>query len=382
MHNKRDEKEIKPLKTFSLDVLMNNLDGRNLEFYQAFFRNFSIIGQICKAQKVDIMHLLEKVIFYERYETSNTETRDLLISNRQLLCTGILLTNKQKERVGKIEYHTLKSAVMNKSMKELTKILELNFQHKFCSPNVLNALLHNVVNCINGLEVARLLLKYGAEANASLEGANVHVTSLYQAIEKGTTTDIANLLIEQGAKVSCRVLHFAIYHLNNLGTWSNNNLLHKQRFEVIKVLIPYVDNINKRILHSCTVSDCTGRQHEFELRLTAMHMAAHNINEELMQCLLSKGADINDANNALAISPLHFAIACVHHWHSSHIAFLVNKGADINAYSHFYTTPLHTAIYFGNIYVIKRLTDKDADCNIKRNGQTAQEHANTEGLEI
>jgi len=116
---------------------------------------------------------------------------------------------------------------------------------------------------------------------------------------------------------------------------------------------------------------------------TPLHFAAGwNLNVEVLQYLVSQGADVN-AKNCVGNTPLYFA-ARINSVDVLHI--LISHGANVNAKCSEWYTPLHGAAdYNSNIEVLKYLISQGADVNAKAGpfgfgvfGQTPLDVASTE----
>jgi ankyrin repeat protein len=101
---------------------------------------------------------------------------------------------------------------------------------------------------------------------------------------------------------------------------------------------------------------------------TALHLAAAGYRGEIVQILLSAGADPNDRQNHRASGPLHYAadgyISCGS-WSANPqvktIQCLLDAGADINAPDKNGATPLHRAVRTRSAAAVKCLLENGAD---------------------
>ncbi|WP_319803449.1 ankyrin repeat domain-containing protein [Wolbachia endosymbiont (group B) of Aporia crataegi] len=123
-----------------------------------------------------------------------------------------------------------------------------------------------------------------------------------------------------------------------------------------------------------------------EYGYTLLHYAAKNNNSDLVDLLLTKGADINAKDNS-GNTPLHLATL---NGKLQVVKKLLEKGADINAKDNSGNTPLHLATFMatlnGELQVLEKLLDMGADINAKNNrGSTplhiAAEHGHLEVVE-
>lgn len=85
---------------------------------------------------------------------------------------------------------------------------------------------------------------------------------------------------------------------------------------------------------------------------------------EVVQLLLSKGADVNtkDVNGK---TPLHYA---AEHGNARFARLLIANGAEVNARNHYSETPLCTAVIWGYKDMVELLIASDADVNVNARG--------------
>ena len=117
--------------------------------------------------------------------------------------------------------------------------------------------------------------------------------------------------------------------------------------------------------------DCTGVIYAGH---TLLHMASAAHQPELVQQLITSGADIR-AKNRRGAEPLHAAAVGnpnTPHWspeaQTATIATLLNAGADPNACNNDGATPLHRAVRTRCAPVVKALIDGGADVHLKNKG--------------
>ena len=100
---------------------------------------------------------------------------------------------------------------------------------------------------------------------------------------------------------------------------------------------------------------------------TALHYAAQNGHADVVAFLLDKGADVNRPNIA-GETPLHYAVGLPD---PAVVNLLLARGANPNARTTNGATPLRTATAFARLGSIKALLDKGADArDTSPNGQT------------
>jgi len=100
---------------------------------------------------------------------------------------------------------------------------------------------------------------------------------------------------------------------------------------------------------------------------TPLHRAAASGRTEIVEFLLSKGADINATlySNMGGWTPLHIAIT---NKRAGVVKILVNHGADVNARDYDYNfTPLHMAAIYRSVEITELLLSHGADVNAKAN---------------
>jgi len=96
---------------------------------------------------------------------------------------------------------------------------------------------------------------------------------------------------------------------------------------------------------------------------SALHLASFFGHREIVQYLLTNGADVNVlANNATKVRPLHSAVA---HNHFEISKALIDHGADVNARQQGGFTPLHEAAFGGSVDVAALLLEHGADTDAR-----------------
>jgi ankyrin repeat protein len=86
------------------------------------------------------------------------------------------------------------------------------------------------------------------------------------------------------------------------------------------------------------------------------------VNVEIIDFLISKGADLHTKDDVQGRTPLHMAVC---YENIDAIKILVSRGADVNAKDGTDKTPLHWAMYRSNVDVVKCLVSHGADVNAK-----------------
>jgi ankyrin repeat protein len=95
------------------------------------------------------------------------------------------------------------------------------------------------------------------------------------------------------------------------------------------------------------------------IQLAPLHMAAMLGNKEMIDLLLSNGAEIN-IKNPDGITPLQYAIFTERH---EPVKLLIEKGADINNKGFRGATPLHDAVLNNQKEIAEMLIKAGADVN-------------------
>ena len=224
------------------------------------------------------------------------------------------------------------------------------------SRNIPRSSLHNVT---------RLLLEYGADANARDNGGS---TPLHKAAYNGRT-EVVLVLLEHGADANARYnggltpLHEAAYngrtelvlvlleHVANIGAKDNQGRtpLHEAadhgRTEVVRLLLEHGAN--------ASAEDDQGR--------TPLHEAADHGTAEVVRLLLEHGANASAEDNRRR-APLHEAAYKV-----EVVRMLLEYGANVHAEDYLGRTPLHVAAQHGSIGAVRILFEHGADVNARSN---------------
>ncbi len=96
---------------------------------------------------------------------------------------------------------------------------------------------------------------------------------------------------------------------------------------------------------------------------TPLHEAVYYDQREIVELLISKGADVNTKDNK-GKTPLHYA---VENGHKELVELFISKGADVNARDNKGKTPLHYAVENGHKELVELFISKGANVNLKDN---------------
>ena len=239
----------------------------------------------------------------------------------------------------------------------------------------------HVASCFGKLEIVRLLLDHGADANAETDNGLklLHQVSfgLYKSKEDGVR--IAELLLEHGAEVDARSedhstpLHIACEY---------------GRLEIVRLLLDHGAEVNAEIVNGLKplheVSSGKYRSQGNGVRVaqlllehgadvntrrndhrTPLHAASHFGNVEIVRLLLDHGADPEaNAEGSMGSKPLHEVSYGKYRSQENGvrvIQLLLEHGADVNTRRNDHWTPLHVASYSGNVEIVRLLLDHGAD---------------------
>jgi ankyrin repeat protein len=219
----------------------------------------------------------------------------------------------------------------------------------------------------NNLPVAKLLIARGAD----VEGAGS--SPLSSAGENGDFVEMAQLLVENGAKVNVP---------SPTGWYPIQTAAGRGNIKVTTYLLARGANPNAAdragftALHSAAGSDYGYSTAEALLRhganpnaknmhgSTALHQAASQGAIKVMELLLANRADVNAGNND-GYTPLHGAVSYgKNDTRKSAVKILLERGANPNAKtSRDGETPFHKAVSRGDIEIVRLLIDYGADVN-------------------
>jgi len=135
-----------------------------------------------------------------------------------------------------------------------------------------------------------------------------------------------------------------------------------QPFEIIfeAVECGTIQEVKRYIKNSTDFSTINGRyeHHLYHYSPTLLHLAARNPSVEVLQYLVSQGADVNAKNNK-GDTPLH--CAAIYNPSVEVLQYLVSQGADVNAKNKYGGTPLYNAASNHNDAILKYLVSQGAD---------------------
>jgi ankyrin repeat protein len=239
--------------------------------------------------------------------------------------------------------------------------------------------LHLASHCAK-LEMARLLLDHGANANAEdnlLRTPLHHVTGGQHAVEEDAIR-VSQLLIERGADLNAQDIRCE----TPLHSASSSG-----RLGLVRVLLAHVavrndqdqgpsqlgsegENSPQNILHSVDTFP-TERGVEVDARKTddwtPLHLAAYFGRPEVTRALLDYGASANAVND-VGETPLYVASRGVYQSQDDGVyiaRLLLERGGNVNTQTKDHWTALHAASYFGKPEIVRTLLDQGANANVK-----------------
>ena len=247
--------------------------------------------------------------------------------------------------------------------------------------------LHNASHTLD-LEMARMLVDYGAVANAVDTWGQTPLHRVFKTnYHSEARVSVAQLLVEHGADVNVRDNG----HATPLHLASCNRDLESVRFLLDHgANVKALDTWGQTPLHQVFKSNSHSEdpfsvaqllvEHDADVdirdndHVTPLHLASRNRDLESVRVLLDHGANVSAKNNR-GQTPLHqvllfkrdpkdrFGVA----------QLLVERGADVNAQDADDETPLHLAseYYFPELELVRMLLKHGADVHAKNSqGQT------------
>ena len=205
----------------------------------------------------------------------------------------------------------------------------------------------------DGVRIAELLLKHGAEVDAQSED---HWTPLHVACRHGKL-EMVRLLLDHGAEVNAETvdgekpLRFLSY---------GNYRSQEDGVRVAHLLLERGADINTR---------CNDHS-------TLLHAASYSGNVEIARLLLDHGADPEaNAEGDRGDKPLHQVSAGKYKSPEDGVRvaqLLLERGADISTRRDDDQTPLHVASYFRNVEIVCLFLDHGADPEANAEGSVGE----------
>lgn len=213
------------------------------------------------------------------------------------------------------------------------------------------------------IKVVGLLLKHGAQINASDQSG---ATPLFEAIS-APMGDLATvkLLVENGADVTSKAYGGStpLSLAAQLGKTEILEILQKSKansgvkeLRDDSVFYNAVHSGNTTLVERLLSTGYRLQTIQFQGGLTPIHVAVQDDNEEMVDLLLKKGADVN-ARTSWGATPLHLA---ARQGSRAVMDLLITKGADVNADTKNGDTPLHLAAANGRANHASDLLEKGA----------------------
>uniref|UniRef100_A0A915MJ47 Uncharacterized protein n=1 Tax=Meloidogyne javanica TaxID=6303 RepID=A0A915MJ47_MELJA len=184
-------------------------------------------------------------------------------------------------------------------------------------------------------------------------------TTLYFNCVQGTSEEFASQLdqLECVSDEKIGVNELSLLHLICIGACEQS--------EKIRILVERFNNNNEIITNNSVNQKINKRRKSFlEQRTkngyTPLHIAIYKGEKEAAITLLNSGADPNGVQPSGVPPPLHLAAMT---GNAELIEILVSHGADLKAYDFVRYTALHCAAYFGHEMAVKELIAAGADPN-------------------
>ena len=253
-------------------------------------------------------------------------------------------------------------------------------------------------------ELAELLIANGADVNAK---DRLGYTPLYEAVSN-KHKDTIRVLVANGADVNFAPegdyspLHYAVWNDDiklaelYVDHGAKCDLKDKNGWTAFEYAMGNREMVEMFIAKGAAVSDfhlaawrgdlrrvkrfveqgTNVNTKDNELKWTALHWAAFTGQEDVVEFLIAKGADVN-AKDERGLTALRRACG---KGHQEVVSLLIASGADVNAKYPDGRTPLHRAAEKGYKEVVELLIANGADVDVKtEKGQTAMSLAKKEG---
>ena len=198
---------------------------------------------------------------------------------------------------------------------------------------------------------AQILIRHGADVNATLNASNDRRTLLCQAVRQGKEWAV-KLLLEKGANP---------HKVDDFGQQALYYAIEAGHESMVRVFIDHGG-----IQH--VTAGPTGKT-------TLLHLAVCRENLTIIEMILKAGADTNE-QNIRGDTPLHESM-----YYSSgnlvqKVGLLLKFGAQVNMGNNHADTPLHLAAHYGQSAVVQMLLDAGADPQLPNmSGETAMDLA-------
>ena len=225
-----------------------------------------------------------------------------------------------------------------------------------CNSTFINdSMLLHVATKYGRVEVAKLLISYGADVNAQDKTGN---TPTYYAIENADLKMIQLLLTnEANVKDNPEFLNTAVT---------------KKCRNIIEILLEHGADINASSKYGITALHCTALH---KCRCLSKSANVNNINKGIVKLLLSRGANVNAQTNS-GITILH---AAVYDPNVKVVKLVLEYNVDVNSTYKDDITPLHLSARNGHKVINEMLLNKGANINAKQNDGRTALHIATQG---
>jgi ankyrin repeat protein len=192
--------------------------------------------------------------------------------------------------------------------------------------------------------VAVLLIKKGADVNAKNKNGDLPTHLALRGHLESPKKEVLDLLVAKGPELSC--IQISAYQGD---------------LAKVRSFVEQGIDVDSR--------DSEGR--------TALYYAAMQGKRDLVEFLLSRGANVNAKDKDYGFTPLHHAVGG---GHKDVVELLIAKGADVNATDKHGWTPLDSSVYGGNTDIPELLIEAGANVNSRYGwGQTPLIWAAQEG---